>query len=370
MPPVSILMKPASGNCNMRCDYCFYCDEQENRKQKLFGMMEEQTLRNLIRKAFVGAEGSVSIAFQGGEPTLRGIEFYYKAVEYVKHYNKKNLPVTYAFQTNGTNIDEDWCRLFQECGFLVGISMDGTWKTHNRYRHFKNGKDTFETVMEGIQLLEKHQIPYNVLTVVHNETVAHVNEIYKFYNKKNIEYQQYIPCIDPLQKDRGVMVYSLNPESYGEFLIRLFKKWEEDVKKKHMVYIRQFDNYVGILKGHNPEACDQRGCCGIQYVVEADGSVYPCDFYMLDPYYLGNVNENSFKEMDQARQKLCFMEESLKISEDCLNCRYLPLCRGGCQRNRVKQEDGTYKNYFCKAYRIFFDECADELVQIAASTDL
>ena len=165
-----------------------------------------------------------------------------------------------------------------------------------------------------------------------------------FYNKKNIEYQQYIPCLDPLQKDRGVMVYSLNPESYGEFLIRLFKKWEEDVKKKHMVYIRQFDNYVGILKGHNPEACDQRGCCGIQYVVEADGSVYPCDFYMLDPYYLGNVNENSFKEMDQARQKLCFMEESLKISEDCLNCRYLPLCRGGCQRNRVKQEDGTYKS--------------------------
>lgn len=365
MPPVSILMKPASGNCNMVCDYCFYCDEQENRTQKSFGMMEEKTLRNIIRKALAYADEGCGLAFQGGEPTFRGVDFYYKAVEYVNKYNKKRLPVTYAFQTNGTNIDENWCRMFKECGFLVGISLDGIWKTHNCYRHMKNGADTFDRVIHACQLLEEYQVPYNILTVVHKKTTEHLNEIYKFYNKKGFDYQQYIPCIDPLLQEKGEMKYSLTPEEYGKFLVELFRKWSDDIHKNHGVYIRQFDNFVGILKNHEPEACDQRGCCGIQYVIEADGGVYPCDFYMLDDYLLGNVNENSFQEMDQRRQEIHFVEESLKIADECRECKYLPLCRCGCQRNRVKVSDGTYKNYFCEGYRMFFDECLEDMIKIA-----
>ena len=365
MPPVSILMKPASGSCNMLCEYCFYCDEQKNRTQKSYGMMEEKTARNIIRKALAYAEGGCAIAFQGGEPTLRGIDFYYKVAEYVEKYNKKKIPVTYAFQTNGTNINEEWCRLFKSCGFLVGISLDGIWKTHNCYRHAKNGKETFDRILETCKMLKQYDVPFNILTVVHDQTAQYLNEIYSFYSKKGFDYQQYIPCIDPLQQEKGKMHYSLNPAEYGKFLIRLFKKWSEDIHTGRSIYIRQFDNYIGILKGYEPEACDQRGCCGIQYVIEADGSVYPCDFYMMDEYCLGNANTDTFGEMDENRKKIRFQEESLKISQTCKNCRYLKLCRGGCQRNRNKLSDGTWKNYFCEGYRLFFDTCYDKMVEIA-----
>ena len=365
MPPLSILMKPASGNCNMLCEYCFYCDEQKNRTQKSYGMMEEKTARNIIRKALAYAEGGCAIAFQGGEPTLRGIDFYYKVAEYVEKYNKKKIPVTYAFQTNGTNINEEWCKLFKNCGFLVGISLDGIWKTHNCYRHAQNGKETFDRILETCKMLKQYDVPFNILTVVHDQTAQYLNEIYSFYSKKGFEYQQYIPCIDPLQQEKGKMHYSLDPVEYGKFLIRLFEKWNEDIRTGRSIYIRQFDNYIGILKGYEPEACDQRGCCGIQYVIEADGSVYPCDFYMMDEYCLGNANTDTFGEMDENRKNIRFQEESLKISQTCKNCRYLKLCRGGCQRNRNKLPDGTWKNYFCEGYRLFFDTCYDKMVEIA-----
>ena len=247
MSPVSILMKPASGSCNMLCEYCFYCDEQKNRTQKSYGMMEEKTARNIIRKALAYAEGGCAIAFQGGEPTLRGIDFYYKVVEYVEKYNKKKIPVTYAFQTNGTNINEEWCRLFKNCGFLVGISLDGIWKTHNCYRHAKNGKETFDRILETCKMLKQYDVPFNILTVVHDQTAQYLNEIYSFYSKKGFDYQQYIPCIDPLQQEKGKMHYSLDPAEYGKFLIRLFEKWNEDIRTGRSIYIRQFDNYIGIF---------------------------------------------------------------------------------------------------------------------------
>ncbi|MDD2958762.1 MAG: anaerobic sulfatase maturase [Lachnospiraceae bacterium] len=366
MPPISTLIKPASGNCNMTCDYCFYCDEQSKRQQASYGMMSEETLENLLRKIIYRAEGSCSIAFQGGEPTLCGLNFYKKAVALVQQYNhEKQLQISYAFQTNGTNITEEWCRFFKQNNFLVGISLDGTWKTHDKYRHFRSGEGTFDRVLETCKMLDTYQIPYNILTVVNAATAREVRQIYKFYHKKGFDYQQYIPCLDPVFEEQGQMPYSLSPKAYGTFLVELFQLWHEDYKNGHEVFIRQFDNYAGILKGYLPEACDQRGCCGIQYVIEADGSVYPCDFYVLDPYYLGNINRSSLQEMDEKRQELGFLEESFKLSEKCRQCPYLGLCRNGCQRNRIKCSDGTYQNYFCESYQMFFESCMEQLKELA-----
>lgn len=362
MPPISVLMKPSSGMCNMSCDYCFYCDETQKRIQESYGFMSEQTLKNVIRKTLLRAEGSASYVFQGGEPTLRGVDFFRKVVEYQKQYNKKGIPVHNALQTNGLLLDAEWCKFLKENNFLVGISIDGTETTHNRYRRTQSGEQTYQRMVKSTELMDQYGVEYNILTVVNKKVAENIREIYAYYKTRNWNYQQYIACLDPLGEDHGQREYALEPEQYGLFLIELFHLWYKDCKKGRQPYIRQFENYVGILLGYPPEACDQRGSCGIQNVVEADGSVYPCDFYMLDEFRLGNFNENQLEELNAKRHEIGFIQESKKVSEECLRCEHYEICRGGCQRNRDYRENtDTYKNYFCKSYQMFFAECLPKM---------
>ena len=369
MPAISVMIKPSSGMCNMSCDYCFYRDETQKRSQESYGFMSEKTLKNVIRKTMLRAEGMISYAFQGGEPTLRGLAFFQKVVEYQNQYNKNKIQVHNALQTNGLLIDEDWCRFLKENHFLVGVSLDGTKEIHDTYRHTrKEGGPTFDLVCSAIRLMESYGVDFNILTVVNQAAAENIQEIYSFYRQKKWNYQQYIACLDPLDEPHGQNEYSLAPEQYGQFLIRLFRLWYKDWKKGRQPYIRQFENYIGILLGHFPEACDQRGTCSIQNVVEADGSVYPCDFYMLNDYCLGNFNENRLDEIDARRKEIGFLERSLKLDPDCNHCAYYRLCRGGCQRNRDwAPEIQAYQNYFCQSYRMFFDACLNEMEEIARS---
>lgn len=362
MPPLSVMMKPASGMCNMRCDYCFYCDETVKRKQQQYGFMTEETLKNIIRKTMSQAEGSITYAYQGGEPTLRGLDFFRKAVALQKQYNHRRIPVSNGFQTNGLLLDEQWCRFFKENHFLVGVSLDGTRWVHDAYRHTSGGEDTYERVLKSIRLLERYGVDFNILTVVTARAAEHIEEIYRFYTDQGWQFQQYIACLDPLGEPHGTMPYALNPEQYGNFLIRLFRQWFEDWKQGRHPYIRQFENYVAILLGRMPEACDQRGVCSCQTVVEADGSVYPCDFYMLDDYYRGNLNEKRFSQLDRAE---AFLERSTKLTIMCRQCDYYPICRGGCQRNRDPLGNGLYENYLCRGYKMFFEECLPQLRTVA-----
>ena len=369
MPAISVMIKPSSGMCNMSCDYCFYRDETQKRSQESYGFMSEKTLKNVIRKTMLRAEDMISYAFQGGEPTLRGLAFFQKVVEYQNQYNKNKIQVHNALQTNGLLIDEDWCRFLKENHFLVGVSLDGTKEIHDTYRHTrKEGGPTFDLVCSAIRLMESYGVDFNILTVVNQAAAENIQEIYSFYRQKKWNYQQYIACLDPLDEPHGQNEYSLAPEQYGQFLIRLFRLWYKDWKKGRQPYIRQFENYIGILLGHFPEACDQRGTCSIQNVVEADGSVYPCDFYMLNDYCLGNFNENRLDEIDARRKEIGFLERSLKLDPDCKHCAYYRLCRGGCQRNRDwAPEIQAYQNYFCQSYRMFFDACLNEMEEIARS---
>lgn len=169
-----------------------------------------------------------------------------------------------------------------------------------------------------------------------------------------------------MEEAHGETEYALKPEQYGKFLNELFELWYADWKKGKQPYIRQFENYIGILLGYQPEACDQRGICGTQNVVEADGSVYPCDFYMLDDYCLGNFNDNQMEEINDRRSEIGFVERSLKLTDECKNCPYFRICRGGCQRNRdLDQSNGLYENYFCESYKQFFDACLPKMEEIA-----
>lgn len=368
MPPISVLIKPSSGNCNMKCDYCFYCDEMENRIQSSYGFMTEETLKNIIRKTMLRAEGAILYAFQGGEPLLRGIDFFERLIELQNKYNKNHIRVNNVLQTNGYLLNNEWCRFFKKNGFLIGVSVDGTKAIHDGYRHTKAGADTYDTIVNHIKRMEQYDVDYNILTVVTKEVAENIKDIYYDYKTRGWHYQQYIECLDPLGTERGKEAYSLQPEVFGRFMTELFNLWYKDWRKGKQPYIRKFENYVAIMAGYIPESCEQRGCCGIQTVVEADGSAYPCDFFMMDAYLLGNFNKDRLPDMDKKREEIGFVERSKAVSSACRNCTYFYICRGGCQRNREwhTDEDG-YRNYFCKGYKMFFDNCADRLLEIAKS---
>ena len=276
------------------------------------------------------------------------------------------LAELYKQKGNGYLIDEAWCRFFKENHFLVGLSVDGTKEIHDTYRHSKNGGPTFDRVCHAAELMDTYGVEYNILTVVNQKVASEIAKIYEFYKKQGWHYQQYIACLDPLEEAHGENEYALEPKQYGRFLIELFELWYADWKNGTQPYIRQFENYVGILLGYQPEACDQRGICGIQNVVEADGSVYPCDFYMLDEYRLGNFNANQMEEINAKRKEIGFIERSLQLKESCKSCPYFTICRGGCQRNRdYDQVSGMYENYFCKSYEMFFDACLPKMKEMA-----
>lgn len=366
MPALSLLIKPASGNCNMRCRYCFYADELDNREIRSYGKMSLDTMHTIVDKAMEYGDYECTIAFQGGEPTLAGLDFYRDLVAYVTaHENPKKLKIHYALQTNGYLINEEWAAFLGENHFLVGVSLDGLKEIHDRYRLDAAGKGTYQRVISAIRLLEKHQVEYNILTVVTAATARNGQKIYNYFKKNHFGYQQYIECLDPIGEEPGQHEYSLTPEKYGEFLKSMFDAWYLDMRSGTYVYNRYFENLMMIMAGQQPESCNMRGVCGKQWVFEADGSVYPCDFYALDQWRLGNIQENSFEEMDEKRDELGFIQWSMRQQEDCQKCRWFGLCRNGCRRNREPvTAEPTNRNYFCKSYQMFFEYAYPRLEEV------
>ncbi|MBE6037535.1 MAG: anaerobic sulfatase maturase [Clostridiales bacterium] len=366
MPPLNLLIKPASGSCNMACRYCFYADETEKRSVPLLGRMSRETLHEIVDRALAYADGVCTFSFQGGEPTLAGLDFYRDLADYAaKHPNPKGVRVQYSIQTNGCGLNEDWARWFSEHDVLVGVSLDGPKEFHDRLRKDREGKGTFQRVMQFIRLLEQYGVEYNILTVVSAANARHAGQLYNFFKKQGFRYQQYIECLDPLGEVPGGNEYSLTPERYEAFLKTTFDAWYQDMKAGHYVYNRYFENLMMILTGQAPESCSLRGSCLPQWVIEADGSVYPCDFYALDEWKLGNILEHSFEELEEARKKSGFIQWSCRLPEDCRSCRWLPLCRNGCRRNREPvTADRTGKNVFCSAYKNFLEYAYPRLAEI------
>lgn len=373
MPPISVMIKPASGSCNMRCRYCFYADEQKNRKVGSYGIMSPETMRNLVDKALDHAEYSCSFTFQGGEPTLAGLDYFREFVKYLgerlqkrsaENHPAARLQIRYALQTNGYAITEEWARFFAENHFLIGVSLDGTKEIHDHYRLDAAGKGTYQRVMDSIALLEKYKVDFNILTVITGPSARRGQKIYSFFRQQHFDYHQYIECLDPLEEMPGGHDYSLTPERLEQFLKSTFDAWYQDAAGGYYVSNRYFDNLLLMLCGREPESCGMRGVCGAQWVVEADGSVYPCDFYVLDPWRLGNVNENTFEEMDRRRAELGFIQESMRVPEECKDCRWAALCRNGCRRLRRMGAGEDGKNYFCQAYKGFFEYAYPRLAEL------
>lgn len=363
MPLLSLLIKPSSGACNVRCKYCFYHDEQMNRETFSYGFMSEETLEILIKKALEYANVHCSFGFQGGEPTLRGLDFFRKAVELQRKYNVHHSRIENSIQTNGLLIDDEWAEFFHKEHFLVGLSLDGVKDVHDENRLTPDGKGTFNRVLQTAQKLTAHQVDFNVLTVVTDRTADAITKIYNFYRRSGLLYQQYIPCLDPLEQERGSSPYSLTPRKYAKFLRALFDLWYRDITAGKFIYIRYFENLLGMLLGRRPEHCGLSGQCAVQNVVEADGSVYPCDFYCLDEWRLGNIRSDGFAEMAASETARRFLSQGVSGRDSCRECPYAPICRGGCRRDR--EPLGLGRNYFCQAYQEFFAYALPRLQELA-----
>lgn len=361
MPPVNVLIKPVSSACNMHCSYCFYLDVSCNRKDAFQGVLSIDTMEKVVSSAMEYADGFCTFLFQGGEPTLAGLDFYRQVIALEGKYAKPGVKVHHSIQTNGYCLDEAWCSFFKEHGFLVGVSLDGPAELHNLNRRDSLGKNTFNRVMHSISLLERFGVDYNILCVLTGRNARSIHRIYQFYRKQGFHWLQFIPCLEPLGQERGKAAYHLSVEEYGDFLIRIFDLWMDDLKRGEYVSIRHIDNWLQILMGGQPESCGMTGRCSIQFVVEGDGGVYPCDFYVLDEFRLGTVGECSFAQMAQSPAAQNFLQSSLPAPDSCRECRFYPLCRNGCRRDRVSGQ-----NFFCSALHRFFSQRIHQMEQAAA----
>ena len=346
------LIKPASGACNMKCTYCFYRDEVSERSVKNYGMMSEETADILIKRALEETDGPVAFAFQGGEPSLMGLDWYRHFVSAV-HTLDKNHRSSFAFQTNGYIIDREWASFFRENNFLVGLSMDGSRRIHDMYRRGNDGEGSFRRVYAAAEALSAENAQFNILVTVTRDVAENIETLMPFFLRNGFRYLQFIPCLDPLG-DKG-QEYSLTPDIFTEFLKKLFVYYYNSWRDGHYVSIRYFDNLVSMKCGNPPEECGMAGVCSDSYcVVEADGSVFPCDFYVLDGYEMGNIRTDSLSSLDKKRKEMGFVEQSLSLPEECRTCSVFSLCHGGCRRERENYITGEMGlNRLCSSYREF-----------------
>ncbi len=366
MPPITILIKPASSLCNLNCKYCFYYDVAEKREEENFGIMSYETLEILVKRAFEYGDQYVGFAFQGGEPTLAGLDFYKKFTELQEKYNTKRIRVGNSIQTNGILIDQGWAEFLAQNHFLVGLSLDGPKDIHDFHRVDNTGKGSFTRIEKTVDLFNKHKVEYNILCVVTKNVAKHIGKIYNYYKKRGFKYLQFINCLDELGEEPGKNPYSLTPRDYEEFLKRLFDLWYKDFIQGEMVSIRMFENIVQMLMGYPPESCDMQGRCSANVVVEADGSVYPCDFYVLDQWKMGDINTDSIGEMLKGNKAKDFVQCSVGIVEQCRGCEIYSICRGGCRRHYEPMANTIdNSNYFCAAYKSFYQYSLPKFVQIA-----
>jgi len=360
MRNIVLLIKPASSSCNLRCGYCFYADVSANRDVKNYGLMSPDTAEIIIGRALEESR-RILFCFQGGEPTLWGLGNFQRFADTVDRLNTNRAEIHYALQTNGILLDDGWAEFLKKRRFLAGLSLDGYKELHDASRMDAAGKGSYNNVLRAASLLRKYHVEFNILSVITSDASRHAEKLYRFFQQQNLSYLQFIPCIN----DFGSAETGLTDVQYGQFLRTMFDLWFRDHMAGRGVSIRYFDNVLGMLMGHPPEQCSMKGTCHVQFTVEADGGVYPCDFYVLDEWRLGDVRTDKFSEMRESDTAKRFIAQSEPIRGECALCRWAELCRGGCRRDKEPILGGVpSSNRFCLAYRDFFDYSYERFMKL------
>ena len=370
-----VMAKPIGPICNLECTYCYYLE-----KEKLFPKGENFKMKPEILDAYIRQyiesqnTREVTFAWQGGEPTLLGLEYFKSIVTIQKQY-AGGRKINNTLQTNGTLLDDNWCRFFHENHFLIGLSIDGPRKLHDTYRLDKGQKPTFDRVMHGLTLLKKHGVEFNTLTVVSASNAKHPIEVYDFLREVGSGYIQFIPLVErlpTLENDASILDFAAPPEpgqppspvtrwsvpseGYGDFLITIFDAWvRRDVGK---VFVQMFDVSLGIWSGNGPGLCLFLKDCGEGLAVEHNGDLYSCDHFVYPKYHLGNIMNDSLGALANSDQQRAFGQaKSDTLPKYCRECEVRFACNGECPKHRFTQtpdgEEGL--NYLCAGYKKFFN---------------
>lgn len=373
-----VMIKPAGPICNLDCKYCFYLEKENLYPPQKNFKMPLNVLESFIKQKVEAPDTDVvSFAWQGGEPTLLGVDYFKKVVELQKKYaNGKRIGN--GFQTNGVLLDDEWCSFFAENNFLVGLSIDGPKELHDYYRVYKGGQPSFDKVIKGIDYLKKHKVEFNTLTVVHKKNSYHPREVYNFLKEAGSGYMQFIPVVECVKETspgflkaqkvslklaspdyKGnvqVTDWSVEPKQYGNFLCEIFDEWVKKDVGKYFVQI--FDVALESWLGMKQSLCIFNETCGRALAIEYNGDLYSCDHYVYPENKLGNI-------IDQPLESLVFSEQQIKFGKDkkdllpnyCLNCEVRFACNGECPKHRfIKTPDGEDgMNYLCAGYKKFFN---------------
>lgn len=362
MKHLSVMIKPASSLCNMRCRYCFYADVSRARDVASYGVMTDETTRALVATVYRDLEDGdhITFAFQGGEPTLAGLAFFKRFVEAVKQQQAK-AKVSWALQTNGILLDNDWCEFLKRNRFLVGLSLDCNGALHNTNRLDEKGHGSFSRVMAAKRLMDKCQVDYNVLCVLTNEAALHPQKIWKFILNENIRYVQFIPCLDDLDSS-AENALALTPKRFHSFYSALFPLWQKQVEQGNYISVKLFDDIAHLFVHGQVTSCGLHGRCAPQSVIEADGGIFPCDFYVLDQYWLGDIQTTTLRQAFEKTEETGFLDSRKHPPQACAKCRYQRMCGGGCKR--MEQSVYVDQTGFC-GYQHLLDDRLEALCATA-----
>lgn len=374
-PRIHVLSKPTGAICNLDCSYCFFLDKEELYPGSHFRMTDE-VLETYIRQLIAAHKTpEVTVAWQGGEPTLMGIDFFRKAIAYQEKYRKPGMTFENTLQTNGTLLNDEWCEFFKENNYLIGLSLDGPKELHDANRVDKIGGSTFDRVMRGVRLLQKHGVEYNILTTINRVNAEYPLEVYRFLRDEvKTTWMQFIPVVERINDD-GKTLYqqgttvsenSVLPEQLGRFLTTIFDEWvRHDVGK---IFVQTFEAAVRSWLGLPTGMCFFSPTCGSGVALEHNGDLYSCDHFVEPDYLLGNIQETSMAELVGSDRQFKFGQDKLDtLPKYCQQCEVRFACHGECPKHRFTYtpdgEPGL--NYLCAGYKTFFTHIDQPLKMLA-----
>ncbi|MCY2932495.1 MAG: anaerobic sulfatase maturase [Planctomycetota bacterium] len=363
MHPFSLLIKPACADCNLHCAYCFYLDRREMFPAPGPHRMSQAVLEATIRSYLALPLPEHSFAWQGGEPTLMGVEFFRRAVGLQKQYARPGARVSNGLQTNATLIDDEFAELLGRGKFLVGVSLDGPPDLHDRYRRTAGGKGSHAEVLRGIEALGRHGVEFNILTLVSDANVRRPREVYRYLRDSGFLYHQYIPCVE-FDPAGGLLPFSVTGEAWGEFLCELFDEWHAADTRR--VSIRLFDAVLMyMVEGFRP-ACTMAPDCRQYFVVEHDGGIYPCDFFVRPELLLGNVVGGDWSALWESEAYRAFGARKGLLHPACGPCAFRTWCAGGCPKERLARGDGARPlSVLCAGWKQFYAHTLDRFRALA-----
>lgn len=360
-PSFHVLTKPTGAICNLDCSYCFFLSKEELYPDSKFRMSEgllEEYIRQLLESH---RTPEVTVAWQGGEPTMMGLEFFRRAVELVEQYRRPNQVVEHTIQTNATLINDDWAVFLAERDFLVGVSIDGPRSIHDTYRVDKGGKPTFDRVIAGLDRLKAHGVRWNALTTVHHANEDHALTVYRFLRDDlGADFIQLIPIVERpspggVPTGSEVTERSASPSGFGRFLIEVFDEWvRRDVGT---VFVQMFDSTLASFVGAPGALCVHARTCGTALALEHNGDLYSCDHFVEPDHLLGNITETHMLDLVASPKQQAFGNAKLDTLPDyCLSCDVRFACNGGCPKDRfTATPDGQPGlHYLCPSYQAFF----------------